>query len=998
MRFCHQCGAKGNEGDRFCALCGGAFAAEAESNADPLIGRLIAGSYTIQALVGVGGMGRVYRAEQATLGRSVALKVIHPHLLGDEQTVARFYTEARAASRLNHPNSVGVIDFGRTDDGVLYLVMELLNGKDLAEVMASESPLPFERILDIAVQTLEGLAEAHALDIVHRDLKPENLLLTKYRSGKDLVKVVDFGLATIIDGGASNITRPGLVCGTPDYMAPEQGRGEEVDGRGDLYALGVILYELLTERLPFIDDTPTKVVLRHLHDPVPDPRDAAPYRKIPDALAELTMKALAKDREERFQNADEMKAAILAIRDGLAKEESGRSCASCGAVNPGSVRFCGQCGKSIIPPAPVAPEERPTTPRLSAREAAETRTSLGALRNARTLVEREETLAWLRGEFNALAHGVRWIDLQGEQGVGRSSVLRAFAAESELAGATVLFASAAPSGAPIPYETIKYLLAASEGIPLESLRPRLESIAKTAIARAGVRELFEPAALYGLQRRSRAGAVAALIAELLYRDDDARRRLLLIDDFAALDGLSQEAIEILREFSFETPLMILTAGAPQTAPVDSRKSVEGIADVAAIAAIFGERVVEKVKSAGQRRCLPLYLEQLAYYLDHVALDEEANEEVPLRLAELILRRAGFLSQRAQKVLQAASILGGEGEVAQLAKVVDDDALSDRLRELQRERWLTVDGARYRIAHPFIAELIEASVPSEARRELHDRAFSALADEGAPPERLAEHAFRGKNEMLALLHLERTGDAARLRGDHRGAVNAYRRAYEIARKKVLESVDPVMESASLTFSQKLAEALLAAGELVWSEGILREALDRLGPTDPKRARFLLSIGRVLIARDRQRDATRYLRMVLELVAGVDPELEAKVQVEIAQLRLSAGDPAAAALAYRRSLALLEERQSPSEERLALLVQLARAEWRAGLPTAEETLSSIEALAKESSDALVLGEIELLRGEMLLAGGADASGAYRSAATYFAQAGDIRALNPSEIAVA
>lgn len=230
------------------------------------------------------------------------------------------------------------------------------------------------------------------------------------------------------------------------------------------------------------------------------------------------------------------------------------------------------------------------------------------------------------------------------------------------------------------------------------------------------------------------------------------------------------------------------------------------------------------------------------------------------------------------------------------------------------------------------------------------------------------------------------------------MNAYRRAYEIARKKVLESVDPVMESASLTFSQKLAEALLAAGELVWSEGILREALDRLGPTDPKRARFLLSIGRVLIARDRQRDATRYLRMVLELVAGVDPELEAKVQVEIAQLRLSAGDPAAAALAYRRSLALLEERQSPSEERLALLVQLARAEWRAGLPTAEETLSSIEALAKESSDALVLGEIELLRGEMLLAGGADASGAYRSAATYFAQAGDIRALNPSEIAVA
>lgn len=985
-------------------MCGGAFASEPESAADPLIGRLIAGSYTIQGLVGVGGMGRVYRAEQATLGRSVALKVIHPHLLGDEQTVARFYTEARAASRLNHPNSVGVIDFGRTDDGVLYLVMELLQGKDLAEIMVTESPLSFERILDIVIQTLEGLAEAHALDIVHRDLKPENLLLTKYRSGKDLVKVVDFGLATIIDGGPSNITRPGLVCGTPDYMAPEQGRGEEVDGRGDLYALGVILFELLAERLPFIDDTPTKVVLRHLHDPIPDPREAAPYRKIPDGLAELTMKALAKDRTQRFQSADEMKAALIALRDGLARDEGGAICASCGAANPGGVRFCGQCGQSIIPPAPPSSssdsdsDQRVTLRRVSAREMAHTRTSLGALNQARPLIGRQGTLEWLRGEFNELIRGARWIDLQGEQGVGRSSLLRAFAAESERAGVIVLFADASECAAPTPYELMKRLLASNEGVPLEGLRARLESMAESAIAKAGVRELFEPAALFGFQRRSRAGAVAALVAELLYRDGDARPRLLLIDDFDALDGLSQETIEILREFSFATPLLILTAGAPSSASVDARQLIEGIALSDGIAGeireYFGEAVLSKLTGEGSRRYHPLYLDQLAHYLEHAG----EEDEIPLRLAELILRRAGFLNPRALKALQAASILGRTGAIEQLSKLLGDESLSELLRELQRESWIDIEGDRYRIAHPFIAELVEASIPSEARRELHERAFALLAEAGEPPERLTEHAYRGKNQMLALLHLERTGDAARLRGDNRGAVLAYRRAHEIARKKVLESVDPVMDSACLTFSQKLAEALLASGELISAEGILREALDRLGPTDPKRARFFLSIGRVLIARGRQRDATRYLRMVLELVAGTDAELEARVQIEIAQLRLNADDPSAAVLAYRRSLALFEERETPYEDRLALLIQLAWAEWRAGLSSAEATADRIESLAAEQNDSLALGEVELLRGEMLQARGGDASGAYLSAAAFFAQAGDIRALNPVEIAVA
>src|SRR5882672_5869359 len=196
-RPCPQCGNTCDETHKFCPLCGFPISqltgtAPVE---DPFINRTLPGGYVILDLVGIGGMGRVYRAEQRVLGRTVAVKVIHPHLLGDESAAARFITEARASSRLNHPNSVGVIDFGKTDEGRLYLVMEYLRGRDLARVAYEDGPLQIRRILDVVRQALAALAEAHHLGIIHRDLKPENIILEPLRSGGDFVKVVDFGLA-----------------------------------------------------------------------------------------------------------------------------------------------------------------------------------------------------------------------------------------------------------------------------------------------------------------------------------------------------------------------------------------------------------------------------------------------------------------------------------------------------------------------------------------------------------------------------------------------------------------------------------------------------------------------------------------------------------------------------------------------------------------------------------------------------------------------------------
>src|SRR5215831_5501428 len=219
---------------------------------DPLPGRVIAGNFRIDKLIGSGAMGNVYKAEQLSLSKPVALKVLHAHLMSDEKLVMRFKREAKSASLLNHPNSIQIIDSGQDQDGTLYIAMELLAGRDLAQVLRDEFPLPLPRILRIMSQVLEALDEAHAQGIVHRDLKPSNIMLIERRGEKDFVKVCDFGIAKAITSDGKDedrqamLTIQGLVCGTPEYMAPEQARSEPIDGRVDLYAAAVILYQLVT--------------------------------------------------------------------------------------------------------------------------------------------------------------------------------------------------------------------------------------------------------------------------------------------------------------------------------------------------------------------------------------------------------------------------------------------------------------------------------------------------------------------------------------------------------------------------------------------------------------------------------------------------------------------------------------------------------------------------------------------------------------------------------
>ncbi len=281
---------------------------------DALIGQLVAGRFKVEELIGQGGMGKVYRARHLALDRLVCLKMLRPALLEDPTLVGRFEREAKAASRLNHPNGIQVLDFGRNDvDGSLYIAMELVQGKDLRIVLRDEWPLPEERLCNIMAQALAALGEAHAHNVIHRDLKPENIMVEQRRGQPDFVKVLDFGIAKILDSDLPGLTRADVVCGTPQYMAPEQATGTQLDVRCDLYAVGVILYQMATGHLPFDGQNSMEVLTKHVNEPPIPPRQRQPDAPISEAMESLILRALEKDPALRPQTAEAFRQLILEL-------------------------------------------------------------------------------------------------------------------------------------------------------------------------------------------------------------------------------------------------------------------------------------------------------------------------------------------------------------------------------------------------------------------------------------------------------------------------------------------------------------------------------------------------------------------------------------------------------------------------------------------------------------------------------------------------------------
>lgn len=338
---------------------------------DPLVGRVINDRFKIVAVLARGGMGKVYRAEQAPLGRAVALKILSPKYEGDRDPEfhKRFFLEASTCSKLTHPNTITIFDYGRTEDDVYYIAMELLEGRTLRRALRDEGPFAPERALHIARQICRSLREAHSLGVVHRDLKPANVFLVRHGDETDFVKVLDFGLVKeLAENKGEDLTQTGLFMGSPKYMAPEQIRGEEVDGRADIYALGVLLFEMLTGKVPFDRPNSVNILMAHIHEAPPSFAEVAPEFGLDPGLEAIVMRCLAKDPLDRFDSMNDLLVALKQMGpSGLHSTSAEFGLSSEPGLHDASTgTFATQTGptpRSSSPePAepPTAPEQAPT--------------------------------------------------------------------------------------------------------------------------------------------------------------------------------------------------------------------------------------------------------------------------------------------------------------------------------------------------------------------------------------------------------------------------------------------------------------------------------------------------------------------------------------------------------------------------------------------------------------------------------------------------------------
>src|SRR5881296_3675493 len=313
MKLCPVCSTEFPDDVKFCPNDGATLRSAAPMS--DLVGQVVADRYHVVKKLGEGGMGQVYLAEHVKMGRRSAIKVMNPSLVHDPDAVARFNREAANASRITHPNVCAIYDFGETPDGTIYLAMEFIEGEPLTDVLAREGALPAHRAGHIFLQVADALQAAHDLGIVHRDLKPDNIMISRGKGGREVVKVVDFGIAKAVGGddAGQKVTKTGLVVGTPEFMSPEQLSGDNLDGRSDLYSLALVFYRMLTGGLPFQATSVQETMIKRLTDEPAKLAEARPDLSFPAGLQPVLDTALARTPQERYQSVAKFAADVAAV-------------------------------------------------------------------------------------------------------------------------------------------------------------------------------------------------------------------------------------------------------------------------------------------------------------------------------------------------------------------------------------------------------------------------------------------------------------------------------------------------------------------------------------------------------------------------------------------------------------------------------------------------------------------------------------------------------------
>ncbi len=852
MKRCPLCSTPCLPSQAFCSACGGSLSDAAQIVGDPYIGTVLQGRYKITRKLGEGGMGAVYRAEVLDLGHTVAVKLLHDRFVGDDVAMQRFEREAQVASKLNHPHSIGILDFGHTSTGASFLVMEYLNGESLADRLRRER-LGVRRSVHILRQVLHVLEAAHAMSIVHRDLKPANIYLVEQGAAADHVKVLDFGIARLRRDGGVRVTRTGMVCGTPEYMSPEQARGLELDARSDLYAAGVVFYEMLTGRRPFEGKSPAEVMSAQIADPVIPPSTRAPERGIPPSLDAIVLWALSKAPEDRFPSAVEFRKVIDSWAEVSLVDESEPleiRCPGCGHHVTAAAQRCPQCGESLVPDPDIS---GPGVYEVSSRDIVQDDVGLPGLRIAGPPTEEtpandpplsaelapappewfEEPLPSLVPFFGhqelldeleaaLIEPGLQRVRVVGAPGLGKrrfvGTLLGRLASEGRR-GIQVQpdpWDVAQPLGA-IQRAAIQLLELPCEPMDVEDLLDRGRDRGLDEVTLYGLADLFnlgKPAGVGIDERRLRRARAWQVLVETVAEE---RPVALLFEDFERMDGATRELVQALTAREHSAPVAVMLTHRPEYValwPPGFREVRLGQLeehDLVELALEFSDGELDDDEVDRLRRACggnPLHLQQLvAFHRSHPRTDP------PKGLADMIAVRAGRLPGALLTVLQAAAVFGD---------LVDPDALHhitrgpvrirDTIAALTSRAFLVKGGDGVRFVHPYVRQVVYAAVPAGIRAEIHSRLAEYLQDRTASPVVLAHHYWHSEESRRdALPELIAAGEWALSVMEEEGAILAFRRALKILPRPRADQVDEDFRAAWMRAVFGLVTALSRSGD-------------------------------------------------------------------------------------------------------------------------------------------------------------------------------------------
>ena len=785
-----------------------------------LVGRVLGDKFKLTACIGIGGSGAVYKADQIALGRTVAVKILNEELCADARMITRFRGEAMSASRLNHPNCVSIIDYGQSSDGLLYLAMEYVKGPTLTQLLVNESPLGVERVLDLVAQSLAGIEEAHLAGVVHADLKADNIIVDQRRAGIDQVKIVDFGIARLVTG-VRDAAEDRSISGTPEYMAPEVISGAQPTFASDIYAVGIILYELLADKTPFFAGATTEILTNHLKA---QPAQLAPRRDgVPKELDQVIAKALAKHPSDRYASAAEMRESLLGIRARMRNLPAGDRCGSCGASCQPGFKFCPECG----------------APRSRVSKTFEIPTNQAVLSEVLPLPftgrarELDGLLAHARREPGPGAG----LLIVGNEGAGRSTLLRRAYDELANDGRVIYQVGPDPSGLAAPFYPIRSLLAAMLQLPpVSSEQEMRDSIMAMGLNERdvpGIAQLFgHPTTLLELEPSVRRREIVWSALRALDRAAARGPLVIVCED---VDRFDHPSLEILRHASegndLALPPVIMTAqhelGAQWPASV-ARLEIGALetGDLEEIAAMLAQHGVRGMPSVQQlfetTRAYPGHIEHVVRYL----LEGGKAEDTKVSLPDLVAARLSMLPQSTRDVLQAAAVLGIEPQLDLLRSMLPGDQLEPGLADAEVHGLLGRDpSGELLFTSRLVREIVYDATPADVRRSLHASAANAVETMTQDVGLLGHHHDLAGHAKDAIELLRAGGDHAAEQLDDAGAGNFYYRAL-VAVRQAVQSGD-IEDGSELQFVQlsvKLADVLRTRGETALARGILAEARD------------------------------------------------------------------------------------------------------------------------------------------------------------------------------